>query len=244
MQKFNLDNVNASLEKWSMLRYWPSEPRTRAEIGALLIRMVPHREALDWLTDQLLNRIGEWPGPAELRGILCQKFVPLDGIQGYSSLPGFTAEDAEQRYLERQAQESETMLSQIPRKFLEGIPERMIPAEEIPRSAPVVSIVLRTKPPSVSAEELQAALRSHAAAQSAPFCSELPNLEVCHRILAQSNGASLALFQIWLRELIPDIEYGHQGYQWYERKAACWFHRGGKVNSVEKLSDQKLDVTP
>jgi hypothetical protein len=80
-----------------MLKFWPADPATRAEIGALLARMVPSREALDWLVGTLIDQVGDWPGPAEVRGILCWHYKPADGIERSCSLVGFRPEDGERR---------------------------------------------------------------------------------------------------------------------------------------------------
>ncbi len=90
MKKFSNTDISAALDRLGMLEYWPSSPAVRAEIHVLLAKMVPHRKALDWLVDELVNRVGRWPGPAELRGILCSRFGPADGIDAWSTLPGYT----------------------------------------------------------------------------------------------------------------------------------------------------------
>lgn len=98
MQKCSRSDIDSGLAKLSMLRYWPSDQATRAEIGILLAKMVPHREALRWLVDELVNKVGEWPGPAELRGLLCTRFKPADGNERDCSLPGYRPSDYEQRH--------------------------------------------------------------------------------------------------------------------------------------------------
>ena len=90
-------DVQSALSRLAMLKFWPAEPETRAEIGGLLARMVPHRAALEWLVNTLVDRIGEWPGPAEVRGILCWRYAPADGIERNCSLPGYRWEDGEAR---------------------------------------------------------------------------------------------------------------------------------------------------
>lgn len=97
--------VRIAVARMGVLRYFPTDPHAQLEIMRLLERMVPHAAALDWLTETLIDRVGEWQGPKELRGILCAKFRPKDGIEEWSTIPGFTASDSEieqaqpQRYL-------------------------------------------------------------------------------------------------------------------------------------------------
>lgn len=103
-EQFNSQDLERALVDMSMLRYFPSDASTRAAILHLLAKMVPHKAALEWLVDQLVNRVGEWKGPAELRGVLCWKYKPADGIEGTSTTGGFTPADGEQQYDEQQAQ--------------------------------------------------------------------------------------------------------------------------------------------
>ena len=49
------------------------------------------QQRLDWLVKAAVNAMRQWGGVAELRGILCSKWQPADGIDGYSSLPGYQA---------------------------------------------------------------------------------------------------------------------------------------------------------
>lgn len=101
MATFNRADLERSLDRLSILRFWPASDNSRAEIGRLLVRMVPSKEALDWLVDAMVNRVGEWHGPVELRGVLCAKFHPVDGVEAYCSLSRtFTAAEAEAQYLE------------------------------------------------------------------------------------------------------------------------------------------------
>jgi hypothetical protein len=46
-------------------------------------------------------RFGIWNGLAELRGVLCCRFKPPDGIEANSSIPGFRPADSEQFYIEQ-----------------------------------------------------------------------------------------------------------------------------------------------
>lgn len=96
-------NINAALTKLAMLEFWPSEPAVRVEIGIFLARMCISRESLDWLTTQLVNRVGRWPGPREVRGIYCTRFPPADGENAYSEIAEFSPEASEGRVTDESA---------------------------------------------------------------------------------------------------------------------------------------------
>jgi hypothetical protein len=133
MKKFSSSDISAALDRLGMLEYWPSSPAIRAEIHVLLAKMVPHREALDWLIDELVNRVGRWPGPAELRGILCSRYDPADGIDAWSTLPGYTAEDGEARYLQTHEQlQADRQLAAEPARLL----KRLAGARQLPPALP------------------------------------------------------------------------------------------------------------
>ena len=96
-EKFSQRDLDQALDDLAMLRYFPSD--TRASVMHLLAKICPHREALEWLVGELVNHVGEWPGPAEVRGLLCTRYDAADGIDGWCNLPGYRAEDYESRHL-------------------------------------------------------------------------------------------------------------------------------------------------
>jgi hypothetical protein len=96
-EKASETDLAEAMDDFATLPYFPHE--SRAAIVALLVRMVPHRRALKWLVGEFMNHIGKWHGPAELRGVLCTRFDPEDGIDQWSSLPGYSAEDGEAKAL-------------------------------------------------------------------------------------------------------------------------------------------------
>jgi len=103
--KFTPADLVAAIEDLSMCAYFPSDEGVRAAIMRLLARMVPDRQALLWLVQAYTDRIGKWHGPAELRAVLCTRFRPADGVEAFSSLPGFRPEDSEEQYLEQHEQQ-------------------------------------------------------------------------------------------------------------------------------------------
>lgn len=95
-------DLDEAVNDLSMMPYFPIE--ARASVMALLARMCPSKKALNWLVAECVNRVGRWPGPAELRGLLCTRFDAADGIDGYCNLPGYTAAEMEARHIERHEQ--------------------------------------------------------------------------------------------------------------------------------------------
>lgn len=99
--KFTMDDLDMAIANLSMLKFFPTDAATRAAIRVFLARICLDAEALDWLVSTMVNRIGEWPGPMELRGVLCTRFRPADGIEADCSIKGFRPVDAEERQIER-----------------------------------------------------------------------------------------------------------------------------------------------
>lgn len=99
--KFTQGDLNSAITRMKLLKFFPGDPGARGALMELLATLCPHREALLWLTDTLINRVGEWPGPTELRGLLCTHYRPADGVEAYCGLPGWTARDMEQREIDR-----------------------------------------------------------------------------------------------------------------------------------------------
>ena len=96
-EKFNQRDLERAATRLGMLRYWTAD--LRAPVMHLLAQICPHREALEWLVNELVNVVNEWPGPAEVRGLLCTRYDAADGIDGWCNLPGYRAEDYESRHL-------------------------------------------------------------------------------------------------------------------------------------------------
>jgi hypothetical protein len=101
-EKFTDRDLEKACEDLALLRYWT--PDMPAPVMHFLAQICPHRQALQWLVAELVNRIGYWPGSAEVRGLLCTRYNAADGIDQWCSLPGYRAEDCEARYLERHEQ--------------------------------------------------------------------------------------------------------------------------------------------
>jgi hypothetical protein len=89
------EQIVGAVSRWHVLKYFPSGEHAQAEIMRVLERLVGTVEQLNWLVRTVIDHVGEWPGTKELRGIFCHTFKPHDGVEGYSSIPGFTPEDSE-----------------------------------------------------------------------------------------------------------------------------------------------------
>lgn len=80
----------------SILQFYPSDPAAREQIMVLLTRLATTKERLDWLVETMINRVGVWRGPVELRGVYCSRFKPADGVSGdCAETPGFTPNEIE-----------------------------------------------------------------------------------------------------------------------------------------------------
>jgi hypothetical protein len=95
------DLVDA-VDELAMLPFFPTE--SRGAVMALLGKMCPYRTALRWLVAEATNHLDRWPGPAELRGLLCTRYDAADGVDQWCSLPGYRAEDAEEKHYEQHKQ--------------------------------------------------------------------------------------------------------------------------------------------
>jgi hypothetical protein len=95
-----------AMEALAVLQMFPAEKGARKQISKLLYRMVETEEQLDWLVGTMVDRVGVWHGPAELRGVYCTKYKPADGLEGICILsPGFTGADCEAAAAQRAPKE-------------------------------------------------------------------------------------------------------------------------------------------
>jgi hypothetical protein len=52
-----------------------------------MVEMCNNEQEVRWLIDRMTSGIyAEWPGPQEMRAVLCQRYKPRDGITAYSSV--------------------------------------------------------------------------------------------------------------------------------------------------------------
>jgi hypothetical protein len=134
MSTFSKADLDNAMAKLAMCQFFPREAATQSAIMELLAKMCPHKAALEWLVDTMVNKVGSWHGPAELRGVLSSRFRPTDGIEAdCNSTPGFTPLDMERRYIE-QAYELKCIESPRVRGLLasgEVIEEQHLALEEI-----------------------------------------------------------------------------------------------------------------
>lgn len=103
-----------------MLSYFPSDPGVRGAIVALLAQICPHREALEWLVDAMINKVGAWKGPMELRGVLCWHYRPADGIEVDATTAGFRPVDSELAVIERHEEIKELVKAAPMLKLVRG----------------------------------------------------------------------------------------------------------------------------
>ena len=98
---FGKADLHAANARLKMLSFYPPDPEAQAAVMELLARMCPHREALDWLVSTMIDKVGTWKGPTELRGVLCWRYPPADGIEAICTIAGFTPADGERLSIER-----------------------------------------------------------------------------------------------------------------------------------------------
>jgi hypothetical protein len=129
VEKFTPQDLRRAIDRLKLCAYFPSDPGAQAAAMEMLASMCPHREALEWLVDVFVNRVGSWKGAKELRGVLCSRYKPADGIEAYSTISGFTPEDSETAYLERHSEfmrlEQSEQGKADTRKLLQGITRRI-----------------------------------------------------------------------------------------------------------------------
>lgn len=101
-ERFNKQDLETAVDRLATMRFFPHE--ARASVMQELAKMCPHRTALRWVADEAVSHFSDWMGLKELRGLMCSRFDPADGIDVWCSLPGHTAADAEATHVERHLQ--------------------------------------------------------------------------------------------------------------------------------------------
>lgn len=90
--------VEDAVGRLGALEFFPKAPEERMAVAEMIVRMVWSQEQLVWLVQTMMDRVGRWHGPLELRGVFCSRFDPKDGVQATCALSsGFTGAAFEAR---------------------------------------------------------------------------------------------------------------------------------------------------
>ena len=92
----DLSRANRTLQ---VIPFYPADEVAQASIAEFLARICPHRTALLWLVDTLVERMPAWTGLPDVRGLLCCRYRPADGVEGTCCVAGFTPRDGESRQI-------------------------------------------------------------------------------------------------------------------------------------------------
>jgi hypothetical protein len=95
-QRPTSEEIIKGVGKLGTLRFFPASRDERVAIMEMLERMVTTKAQLDWLVTTMIDKVGEWKGPLELRGVFCTRFDPADGVTACCGQTiGFRNEDFE-----------------------------------------------------------------------------------------------------------------------------------------------------
>jgi hypothetical protein len=84
-----------------LVKFFPSDGNARGALMEFLVLICPHKEALEWLVSEVVNKVGQWPGAADLRGLLSTRYMPADGLRTDCGIIGYRPEDHEAREIDR-----------------------------------------------------------------------------------------------------------------------------------------------
>lgn len=112
-QVLSEQDIAGFVDELAILPFFPQEPSARVALMKLVDRMVSTKDQLDWLERTMVDRVGKWHGPTELRGVFCTRFDPKDGVQAWcKETPQFTSSALEEAYIQREREEQTQRASQ------------------------------------------------------------------------------------------------------------------------------------
>lgn len=120
--KPGIQDIKLAVAKFGALKFFPSDEGARLAVMELIRKMVSTKAELLWLTETMIDSVGEWHGTAQLRALFCSRFKPADGKEGADCVvPGFTPVDGERRSIEQVGEQK--LLSKNPemRQLIEAI---------------------------------------------------------------------------------------------------------------------------
>lgn len=91
----NVARATQAIARMSLMKFFPSDPDARTALVGMICEMCESNEQIEWLVKRTIQLHNDWPGPRELRAVLCSKHKPKDGIEAYSDVyvNGIPSED-------------------------------------------------------------------------------------------------------------------------------------------------------
>ena len=76
------------LGELAMLKYFPANNEAvLLGLARLCVDMCNSESEVRWLVDRMTSGLyAEWPGPQEMRAVLCSRYKPKDGVNAYSTV--------------------------------------------------------------------------------------------------------------------------------------------------------------
>jgi hypothetical protein len=94
-------DLDRAVTRLSLVKFFPSSAEAMGAMREFLLLICPHKESLEWLVFELVNKVGEWPGAADVRGLLSVKYMPADGLRTDCGIPGYRPQDFETAEIDR-----------------------------------------------------------------------------------------------------------------------------------------------
>lgn len=79
-ETINLKVAVAAVDQMALLQFFPSDAGTRKELLKLIGGICWNDEQVKWLAKRMITLFDQWPGPHELRAVLCSRWPAADGI--------------------------------------------------------------------------------------------------------------------------------------------------------------------
>lgn len=75
------EQIVRAVGRLGALAMFPAASDAQEEIMRLLERLVATEDQLEWLVLTMIDRVGKWEGPRQMREVFCSQFQAADGKQ-------------------------------------------------------------------------------------------------------------------------------------------------------------------
>jgi hypothetical protein len=122
----------------TLIPFFPKDPILQRVIAVEISEYVGTQEQLDWLAKTARRHFRHWERDGalvQLRGLFCTRFEPADGIRETCTMSGFTAEDRERAFFEKEIEDNHRRLEHYRNEALK-LPEserKTFPLPEVKR---------------------------------------------------------------------------------------------------------------
>ena len=110
-----------------VIPFFPQKELALDLITEAVLEFVGTEEQLDWFARAAVRSLSKYEGVPQLRALFCSKYAPADGLPPAVEIPGYTEEELEARFRQREIAENQRRHDEYLRQAQLAPPEDRAP---------------------------------------------------------------------------------------------------------------------